>query len=307
MQSPSTPTPSPTDNSSLFSNLMSLPQYVSHNGVLITPDQAAVSIFNPALFGAFGVYESIQQSRGVVFRLHDHLTRLLASAEAIELRLPAALPQIAAWTQAVLAANGCRESLIRLFALGPSADHAAMLFIWPETPRTPSPEMAQRGVGAITYAGERALPQVKSLNTLVNHLAKTAAAAAGQHEGLLVNRAGCLTEGASSNLFVVQRGVLLGAPNDEVLAGVTQTEVLRLADELAIPAAQRPLPLAEVSSWDEAFLTSTSRHVLPLVRVNGRAVGDGEPGPLTRRLQAAFEAMFEAALAGDSSLLIGVR
>lgn len=281
---------------------MLLPHHISHNGRLVSPDRAAVSIFNPAIFGAFGVYESIQQRRGVVFRLEDHLARLLASAEAIGLSLPAALPQIAAWTHAVLAANECRDSLIRLFVLGPSSDHAAELFIWPEAPRIPAPEIAQQGVGAITYAGERALPHAKSLNTLVNHLAKAAATAAGEHEGLLLNRAGCFTEGASSNLFVVQQGALLTAPEDEVLAGVTQIEVLRLAAELGLPVAQRPLPLAELARWDEAFLTSTSRHVLPLVRVDGRAIGDGRPGPLTQRLQTAFEAMFEAALAADFPL-----
>ncbi|MER2599577.1 MAG: aminotransferase class IV [Caldilineales bacterium] len=275
---------------------MSLPHYVSHNGRLLAAAQAAISIFNPALFGAFGVYESIQQRRGVVFRLPDHLARLAASAEAIGLSLPAALPEISAWTHDVLAANNCRDALIRLLALGPSAGYPAELFIWPETPRTPAPEMAAQGVGAITFTGERALPHAKSLNTLVNRLALAAALAAGEHEGLLVNRAGCLTEGASSNLFVIQGGVLCTAPDDEVLAGVTQIEVLRLAVDLGLPVVQCALPLAELASWDEAFLTSTSRHVLPLVRVDGRIIGAGQPGPITQRLQAAFEALFEAAL-----------
>lgn len=279
---------------------MTLPRFVSLNGNLLAPAEAHVSIFNPAIFDAFGVYESVQQYQGVIFRLDDHLARLAASADAINLKLPAPLSEIADWTQAILTANECRDALIRMFALGPTTGYHAELFIWPEAPRTLSAEVARQGVGAITYSGERALPHAKSLNTLVNHMARVAAQAAGEHEGLLVNRDGCLTEGASSNLFVVQDGVLLTAPEEEVLAGVTQLEVLRLAEQMAIPVLQRPLPLAGMPYWEESFLTSTSRHVLPLVRLDGRLIGSGEPGPITRQLQAAFETMFYAAIAAEA-------
>ena len=274
----------------------SLPRWVSRNGALLAPSDAHISIFNPALFGAFGVYESIQLCRGRCFRLQSHLERLAESAARIELALPVTLDALAGWVEQLIAAEGCDDALVRLFVLGPAPGYPAELFIWLETPRTPSAEARRGGVGAVTFEGERALPLAKSLNTLVNHLARAKAVAAGEHEGLLVNRAGCLTEGASSNLFVVEEGVLCTAPEEEMLAGVTQIEVLRLAAELGLPVVQRPLPVAELARWDEAFLTSTSRHVLPLVRVDGRAIGDGRPGPITRQLQAAFEAMFEAEL-----------
>jgi branched-chain amino acid aminotransferase len=273
---------------------MALPQVVSRNGQLIPPPAAHISIFNPVIFGAFGVYESIQLYQGVFYRLDDHLQRLADSAAAIDLELPAGLAVIAQWTRAVVVANGCRQALIRMFALGPTPGHAPELFIWPEAPRAFPAELFEQGVGGVTFQGERALPHAKSLNTLVNHLARTRAQRAGEHEGLLVNRHGCVTEGSTSNLFVVQGGTLLTAPAEDVLAGVTQMELLKLADGLAIPLAQRPLPLAELSGWDEAFLSSTSRHVLPLVRIDGQPVGDGRPGPVTRRLQAAFEHRFLA-------------
>lgn len=274
----------------------SLPCWVSRNGVLLAPTDAHISIFNPALFGAFGVYESIQLHRGRCFRLQSHLERLAESAARIELALPVTLDALAGWVEHLVAAERDDDALVRLFVLGASPGYPAELFIWLEPPRTPSVEAPRAGVGAVTFEGERALPLAKSLNTLVNHLARAQAVAAGEHEGLLVNHAGCLTEGASSNLFVVEQGVLCTAPQEEVLAGVTQIEVLHLAAELGLPVVQRPLPLAEVARWDEAFLTSTSRHVLPLVRVDGQLIGDGLPGPLTRRLQAAFEEMFEATL-----------
>lgn len=273
---------------------MTLPHVVCHNGRLIAPSDAHISVFNPVIFGAFGVYESIQLYHGVIFRLDDHLQRLADSAAAIDLELPASLDTIARWTQEAIAANDCRDALIRMFALGPTPGHAPEIFIWPETPRALPPEMYQQGVGAITFQGERALPHAKSLNTLVNHLARMSALKAGEHEGLLVDRHRCVTEGSTSNLFVVQDGVLLTAPEDDVLAGVTQLELLKLAGAMGLPAYQRPLPLAERSQWDEAFLTSTSRHVLPLVRIDGQPIGDGQPGPVTLRLREAFEERFLA-------------
>ncbi len=203
---------------------MTLPQAVSRNGRLIAPSDAHISVFNPVIFGAFGVYESIQLYQGVFFRLDDHLQRLADSALAIDLELPAGLDIIARWTQEAIAANGCRDALIRMFALGPTPGHAPEIFIWPETPRALPPEMYEQGVGAVTFQGERALPHAKSLNTLVNHLARMRALKAGEHEGLLVDRALCVTEGSTSNLFIIQDGVLLTAPDEDVLAGVTQLE-----------------------------------------------------------------------------------
>lgn len=271
-----------------------LPQHVSRNGRIISPAEAHISIFNPVIFGAFGVYESIQLFNGVIFLLDDHLQRLVESAMAIELELPADLATIAKWTHEAIAANGCQDALIRLFALGPTVHAGPEVFIWPEVPRPFAQEMFTQGVGAVSYAGERALPQAKSLNTLVNHMARVRAQKAGEHEGLLVNRHGFVTEGSSSNLFVVQDHVLVTPPGEDVLAGVTQEEVLKLAVRLAIPVQRRPLPLAGLAQWDEAFLTSTSRHVLPLVRLDGQRIGTGQPGPITEALRSAFEAHFGA-------------
>lgn len=275
---------------------MQLPALVCRNGQMVTPEQAAISIFNPVIYGAFGVYESIQLCQGVIFLLDRHLERLRESAAAIDLDLPAGPATIGQWTRQVTAANHCQDALLRLFALGPSAQNGPEVFIWPEPPRRLPPQVFEQGVGAVSYHGERALPQAKSLNTLVNHLAKTRALRAGEHEGVLVDRNDCVTEGSSSNLFIVQQEVLLSAPPESVLTGVTQLLVLELAAQLGVPVARQPLPLAERGRWDEAFLTSTSRHVLPLVRLDGQPIGPGAPGPVTRRLRHAFEQYFQAVI-----------
>ncbi len=272
----------------------SLPRVVSRNGHLIPPEEATLSVLGETLYGAYGVYESIQLWNGTLFHLADHLQRLAHSAAQIDLALPGTLPAHEAWIRAVIAAEGVERALIRLVVLGPDGKNGALAFAWLTPPRIPTPEMVVRGVGAITYLGERALPTAKTLNTLVNTLARRRAQAAGEHEGLLVDREGCVREGATSNFYVVRDGGLFLPPADTILEGVTLQIVVQLAGALGIPVERRPLPLAERDTWDEAFLTSTSRHVLPLVRLDGHPIGPGTPGPITRELQRRFEDYFES-------------
>ncbi len=268
--------------------------FVSCNGELIPPQMATVSVLGSTLYGAFGVYESIQLWNGVVFHLDDHLQRLLASAAAIGLPLAGELVAHREWVNDLIHAEGSPpDATIRLFAVGPEADAPPRSFVWLEPLRPPTPQMVREGVGAVTYQSERALPTVKSLNTLVNTLARHAAQAAGEHEGLLVDAAGCVREGASSTFYAVQGGSLLIPPPEEILEGVTLQIVLSLAAQAAIPVHRVHLPLAARDGWDEAFLTSTSRHVLPLVRLDGAAIGSGAPGPVTGELGRRFEAYFE--------------
>ncbi|MBP7964703.1 MAG: aminotransferase class IV [Caldilineaceae bacterium] len=282
-----------------------LPHYVSINGRLVPPDAATVSVFNPAIYGAFGIYESMQMRDGVIFHFDDHLDRLITSARLISLPLAGDAATIAGWTAAMIEAHrqelppGAAETAtIRLFAVGASGlDELPQTFIWLQALSRPQPDDYVKGLGAVTFHGERAIPQSKSLNTLVNTLAKHKATAAGENEGLLVDRQGNVAEGGSSNLFVVQDGVLILPPDETILAGVTSQIVLMLAAEHGIPVARRPIPLAGMAQWDEAFLTSTSRHVLPLVRVDGVAVGAGVPGPVTQGLTRQFDAYFEAYIA----------
>ncbi len=274
---------------------MSLPLYVSRNGELIPADQARVSVFNPALSAAFGVYESLQCQRGVVFHLEEHLNRLAHSARLLGMPLPAPLEEMASWVPPLLAANRVHTCLVRLYVLGPNGREPALAFLWPEPPRVYPRELYERGASAVIFQGVRALPQAKSLNTLVNFLARRQALAAGAHEGLLAH-GGHVYEGSSSNLFAVRDGRVLTPPEETILPGVTREIVLRLAAEEGIPVASELLREEEIWGWDEAFITSTSRHVMPLVEVNGRPIGSGRVGPITRRLMQAFEAYYQAYL-----------
>ena len=282
------------------SNPPSLPQFVSINGHLVPPSAASISVFNPAIYGAFGVYESMQMRHRVIFHFQDHLERLITSARLIDLPLAGDAATIADWTTQMIAAHrqamppgAADTATVRLFAVGASGpDQPPQTFIWLQPLVQPKADDYVKGLGAITFHGERAMPQSKSLNTLVNTLARQRAAAAGENEGLLVDHHGNIAEGSSSNLFVVEGGRLILPPDDEILAGVTLQIVLMLAKEADIPVERRPIPLASLAGWDEAFLTSTSRHDLPLVRVDGQPVGPGRPGPITQTLARRFDIYF---------------
>jgi len=274
---------------------MVLPVYVSRNGVLVPPAEAVVSVFTPALYGAYGVYESMKVVGGVPFEETEHLRRLARSAEILALPLPTDPGTFHRWIAEVLAANSALACTLRLFAVGTENGGAAIAYIWPQPLSVFPQEYFAQGVTAITFAGCRYLPQAKSLNSLVSLLAQRAARAAGVHEGLLHSE-GCLTEGASSNLFAVVDGVVLTPPAESVLSGVTRDLIIALAAAKGIPLRQRPLPLAEMSRWEECFITSTSRHVMPVVMVDGKPVGDGVVGPTSRRLMALFEAYFAASV-----------
>jgi branched-subunit amino acid aminotransferase/4-amino-4-deoxychorismate lyase len=276
---------------------------VSCNGELIAPAEATVSVLGNVLYGAWGVYESIQLWDGVIFHLDDHLNRLHDSARQVELPLAGDITAHRRWVQALIAAEAAysvdrmRRSTIRLFAIGPDEGMASRSFIWLTPLRAPAAQTVATGVGAVTYAGERALPTAKSLNTLVNTMARRKASAAGEDEGLLVDKEGNIREGTSSNFYAVRDGMLIAPPPTDVLEGVTLQIVLRLAEDAGIPVERRRLPLTEWTEWDEAFLTSTSRHVLPLVRLDGSILGNGKPGPLTLDLYDRFEAYFAGYIA----------
>jgi branched-chain amino acid aminotransferase len=277
-----------------------LPHFVSCNGQLIPPGEATISILSPTIYGAYGVYEGIQLWNRVIFHLADHLDRLEESAERIGLPLAGDSSTLTRWIHELL--NAHREvllpgsvdrAMIRLFAvLSDGNPGEPLTFIWLQAPRYFSAQDYQQGLGAITYLGERAIPQAKSLNTLVNTLARKRAEAAGEHEGLLVDREGNVREGSNSNLFVVQDDSLCLPPASDILEGVTLRVVLDLARQAGIPIHRIPLHLAEAPRWEEAFLTSTSRHVLPLVRLDGTPIQDGRPGPITRALHQRFETYF---------------
>ena len=275
---------------------MTRPAFIWRNGQPIAADEACVGVLNPAIYGAYGVYESMQMANGVIFEPEAHLRRLARSAAILELALPAGLEQIGAWIDAVAEAADAPDCVIRLFVVGPDDDEEPNVYIWSQpAPRYPE-SLYQRGATAVTFEAQRFLPQAKSLNSLASYMAQRHARAAHAEEAFLYHD-GCVTEGSKSSVFAVVDGELRTAPEADVLAGVTREIVIDLTRRAGIPFQEARLPLAEIGQWEECFITSTSRHVMPVSVIDGRPVGTGEVGPLTTRLAALFEDYFADSLA----------
>ena len=266
---------------------MSKPDVISVNGVIGSADQARVCVLTPALLKSFGVYESVRVERGVPFHLEDHLARLAHSAALIDLPLPASPAEIGAWAWSLLAHTRANRAVQRILVLGPMEDSGPVCALWLEEAHLTTPAQYRTGVAVITVQGARYLPEAKSLNTLVNFMARRQASRQGVHEALLC-QGDMVTEGSGSNFFVVRDGRLLTPSADLVLSGVTRALVLRLAREAGIPCAEERLYLADRTHWQEAFITSANRKVLPVTLLDGEPVGDGQVEPLTRRLMQLF-------------------
>jgi branched-chain amino acid aminotransferase len=265
-------------------------EHVILNGQLRPATEAKVSLFSPALFSSFGVYESVEVVRGVPFHLQDHLLRLAESAEMIELGLPYSTYDIVGWVSRLILENGNQDCLLRIIALGVTqTEEEALVAILPQPlPRYPD-SYYREGATVITFEGSRPLPACKSLNTLVNYLARRQAIRAGVHEAILRTSNGEMTEGSRSNIFAVRRGELLTPPSDRVLSGITRDITIRLALEAGYHASEVPLNIIDLSRFDEFFATSTSMHIIPIVRISDVPVGEGRVGPVTLDLMDRFE------------------
>jgi branched-chain amino acid aminotransferase len=264
-------------------------QYVILNGRTRPATEAKVSLFSPALFSSFGVYESVEVVEGVPFHLQDHLSRLAESAEMIELSLPYSTYDIASWVSQLIRENGNRDCLLRIIALGVTqAEDEALVAILPQPLPCYPDSYYSEGAAVITFAGSRALPTCKSLNTLVNYLARRQAVRAGVHEAIL-RTDGEMTEGSRSNIFAVCRDEIRTPPVDRVLSGITRDITVRLALEAGYRALETPLNLMDLSQFSEFFITSTSMHIIPVVRIGGAHVGEGHVGPVTLDLMDRFE------------------
>lgn len=281
---------------------------VSVNGLLTSANEARVSPLDRGFLYGDSVYETIRTYNGRPFRLAAHLERLRRSAEAIGIDAGRAPVDPAAAVTAALGRGGFPESAIRVIlsrGLGSigydDAGCGPPTLVVHVRPLSPIPDAWRReGVDVAIVPVRRnaaaALdPAIKSSNLLNNLLAWRAGHRLGVYEPILLDAAGRLTEGASSNLFLAREGRLLTpALETGLLRGITREAVLELARAHAVPFSEEPLPAEALAASDEAFLTSTLKGVLPIRRVDGWPLRDGRPGPLTRRLADLYEALAQS-------------
>ncbi len=259
------------------------------NGTLIPTDEATIPVTASALYGVLGVYETVEIVNGTPFRLMQHLARLDESARRSGLTVMPPTDYVTEWWPTLLEANGrVEETLLRIVLVDLNEGPATYYLYLMEPPHYPR-EWYEYGVPVTVFHGERAFPLIKSLNTLVPGLARKKAESLGMHDALLVNRHGHVTEGSNCNVLAVVDGTLVAPPYGAALEGVTMSIVLELARDLGIPTERRPLPEDEIPRWEEAFLTSTRRHVLPIRLIDQQEM---TVGPITRQLMEAFATLF---------------
>jgi branched-chain amino acid aminotransferase len=270
------------------------------NGKLVEKEQAALGVYDHGLLYGDGVFEGIRVYNGKVFQGPAHLDRLFESADQVRLKLPYTREQLVAAMDELVRAN--REAYIRLvvtrgvgnLGLNPFQCAAPQVFILNDHIQLYPRETYEKGMSVIIAKTLRTSPRmlpprVKSLNYLNNILAKIEAIDAGAGEALMLNVDGHVAEATGDNVFLVKGGrVTTPPPSAGILIGVTRGIVLRLAKEAGVPAEEKDFAPAEVYAADECFLTGTAAEVVPVTHVDGKAVGAGLPGPVTRKLMAAY-------------------
>lgn len=274
-----------------------MPNVAFLNGSFVPLDEAKVSIEDRGFQFGDGVYEVIRTYRGRPFSLDAHLARLDRSAAALNLSQPYSRVE---WTRHILegierAAYPESKIYLQITRGVAPRDHAYADDATPTVVMTirefhPLDRSVQAsGVNAMTTEDIRwGRCDIKSVNLLANVLARQQVKQARVFEAILVN-GGSITEGAISNVMVVQRGTVVTAPEGpRILSGVTRAVVLDLAVTEGLPILERFVSLVDLYQADEVFLTGTTVEVLGVVRIDGKIIGGGQPGPITRRLAASF-------------------
>ena len=272
------------------------------NSGLVDEADAKVSVFDHGLLYGDGVFEGIRVYNGRVFEMEAHLRRLYESARVIRLAIAMDAESLAAAVRTTVETNGITDGYIRLvvtrgigtLGLNPFVcKHSCLIIIADKIQLYPE-ELYEKGVKVISAATVRnhplsVPPQVKSLNYLNNILAKIEALDSSVPEAIMYNHEGYVAEATGDNVFTVRNGVVYAPPVEAgSLDGITRAVVMRLAAEEGIKVVEKNLTRCDLYICDEMFLTGTAAEVIGVVEIDGRVIGEGKPGPMTRRLREKF-------------------
>ncbi len=276
--------------------------FIHVGGQLLPREEAKVSVFDSSVQGGDAVWEGLRVYNGRIFLLGAHLDRLFDSAKSMAF---AQVPTRQAVKQAIfdtLRANGMRDGAhIRLTltrgkkvtsGMSPKLNQSGSCLI--VLAEWKAPVYDQNGIRLITSAIRRNSPQcidskIHHNNLINNILAKIEANVAGVDDAVMLDLQGFVSETNATNIFLVKRGLLLTPHADSCLPGITRAYIIQLAHANAIALQERNLSLSEIYSADEMFTTGTMGELSPVLEVDGRTIGDGTAGPLTKRLQMLFQ------------------
>jgi len=266
---------------------------------------AKISVFDHGLLYGDGIFEGIRAYNGRVFQLKEHIDRLFYSAKAILLDIPMSHGEVMKAVVETCRENGIRDGYIRLLVtrgigtlgLNPNRCKDPSIIIIADTIQLYAPELYEKGMEIVTVPTTRNLhsalnPAIKSLNYLNNILAKMEANLAGCEEAVMLNAEGFVSECTGDNIFIVKAGRVLTPPlSAGALHGITRGVVMELAREEGVSVAEPNLTRYDLFNADECFLTGTGAELIPIVKIDGRVIGTGRPGPLTGKLVDKYRAL----------------
>jgi len=266
---------------------------------------AKISVFDHGLLYGDGIFEGIRAYNGRVFKLTEHIDRLFCSAKAILLKIRLSHSGIVRAVIETCRRNRIRDGYIRLvvtrgagtLGLNPNRCKNPSLIIIADKIQLYPAELYERGMEIITVPTTRNLhsalnPAIKSLNYLNNILAKIEANNAGCEEAIMLNAEGFVSECTGDNIVIVKAGQMLTPPlSAGALYGITRGVVIELAREEGLTVAEPNLTRYDLFNADECFLTGTGAELIPIVKIDGRVIGAGKPGPITRRLVDKYHAL----------------
>jgi len=277
--------------------------FIYIDGKFYPKSEAKVSVYDHGLLYGDGVFEGIRAYNGVVFKLKEHIDRLYRSAHTIMLQIPMTKSKM---TQAVLETlrkNNFKDAYIRLvvtrgvgdLGLDPrKCSKPTIIIITQPWGVLHGEDAKEKGVTTIISWVKRdpvdaTTHEIKSLNYLNSILAKIEANTTGTDEAICLNKEGFVCEGVGENLFIVKDGVIVTPPvSSGALDGITRRVVIGLAEELGYRVTERNITPNEMFNADEVFFTGTAAEIAPIREINHRVVGDGKPGPITKRLIQEF-------------------
>jgi len=280
--------------------------FIYIDGELYPKSEAKVSVYDHGLLYGDGVFEGIRAYDGVVFKLKEHIDRLYTSAHTIMLQIPLSKAQMTRAVLDTLKKNKLRDAYIRLVVTRGAGDlgldprkcsKPTVIVITEPTISLHSKEKKEKGITTmITWVKrdpvDATTHEVKSLNYLNSILAKIESNVVGVDEAICLDKTGFVCEGVAENVFIVEEGKVITPPTSTgALRGITRIAVMKLIEKLGYPLAERNITPNELFTADEVFLTGTAAEITPVREVNKRIIGNGKPGPITKRLMKEFDKM----------------
>lgn len=273
------------------------------DGELYEKENAKISVFDHGLLYGDGVFEGIRvYKNGKIFKCKEHMDRLYESARAIGIHIPMTKAEMVKAMEDTLKANGMTQAYIRLvvtrgvgdLGLDPRLCKKASVIIITDKIQLYPPEVYEKGLELIIASTPRnhqsALsPRIKSLNYLNNIMAKMEGQQANVREVVMLNLSGYVCECSADNIFLVKDGVLkTPAPSSGILKGITRDTIIEIARELEIPVCEENITRFDLYIADEVFLCGTGAELIAAIKIDGRVIDEGKPGPVFKKLLAKF-------------------